>query len=65
VDERGRAQEVEAVQGQGDFVAAAVAAVASARFQPARQNGQAIRYPVTIEFSFAVPGATRDTIASR
>jgi TonB family protein len=64
VSETGEAEEVVAVDGPELLAEAAVAAVRKARFKPAHNNLKPIRYPVALEFRFALSGAPGAMVAA-
>lgn len=54
VDDAGQADEVNVIEGAQEFVNDVVAAVFAAKFEPAEQALQPIRYPIALEFRFRV-----------
>jgi TonB family protein len=61
VDPDGTVDEVDVTEGTPEFAEAVVAAVKAARFTPATNKLKPIRYPIALEFRFALaqaPGAT-------
>jgi TonB family protein len=64
VDAEGRVEEVQVTDGSADFAGAAVAAVQAARFVPATNNRRPIRFPIALEFKFALPQGAAAAAAS-
>ena len=60
VDAQGAPEEILVTDGAEEFAGAVVAAVKDARFVPAQNNLVPIRYPISLEFHFAI-GATAVT----
>lgn len=61
VNPDGTVDEVDVTEGMPEFAEAVVAAVKAARFTPATNKLKPIRYPIALEFRFALrqaPGAT-------
>jgi TonB family protein len=56
VDITGEVADVEIIQGSEEFADEVVAAVRRARFLPAENNLQPIRYPIALEFDFRADG---------
>ncbi len=50
----GTVDEIHVVEGTPEFVEAVGEVVAHARFQPAKDGGKAIRFPITLEFAFRI-----------
>lgn len=53
IDETGTPAEVDVADGPAELAEAALAAVRQARFLPARNNMQPIRFPIALEFRFS------------
>jgi TonB family protein len=64
VDAQGLPEEVLVTDGQEEFAAAVIAAVRAAHFVPARNNLVPIRFPLALEFRFAI-GARNATAVGR
>ena len=64
VDAQGLPEEVLVTDGQEEFAGAVIAAVRAAHFVPARNNLLPIRFPLALEFRFAI-GARDATAAGR
>jgi TonB family protein len=58
VDNQGAPAEIQVAQGSKEFADAAMAAVNEARFLPAERKLMPIRYPIAIEFHFALETVT-------
>jgi len=58
VDAQGAPAEIVVTDGQEEFASAVVEAVRSAHFVPARNNLEPIRYPIALEFRFAIDPQT-------
>jgi hypothetical protein len=63
VDAEGKADEIEVVEGPAELTEAVIAAVRAARFTPAYDRLQPIRFPIALEFRFAA-GARSGEVAS-
>jgi protein TonB len=57
VDAEGAVEEMQIAEGDEDFAKAAMDAVGAARFEPAKEDGKPIRYPIALEFRFELPAA--------
>jgi TonB family protein len=64
IGETGEPEEVVAVDGPDVLAQAAVAAVRRASFRAAHNNMKPIRYPIALEFRFALSGAPAAMVAS-
>jgi len=58
VDEHGAPAEIQVVEGEEEFVDAVVSAINRASFRPARNNLVPIRFPISLEFHFALGAST-------
>jgi TonB family protein len=56
VDAKGAIEEILVAEGTEEFSAAVIAAVRQARFVPAQGNLAPIRFPLALEFRFAIDG---------
>ena len=54
VNEHGAADEIVIVEGTEEFAGAVVQAIRNSHFMPARNNLTPIRYPIALEFRFAI-----------
>jgi TonB family protein len=64
VDQHGAPEEVQIVEGDLEFADAVVQAVSAAHFRPARNNLVPIRFPISLEFRFALNAAATVVEAS-
>lgn len=64
IDAEGKADEVEVVQGPPELADAVVAAVREARFTPAYDRLQPIRFPIALEFRFPAGGGAADVASA-
>jgi TonB family protein len=54
VDPNANVEEIQVAEGAEDFAEAAIEAVKAAQFQPAAFDGVGVRYPIALEFRFAL-----------
>jgi TonB family protein len=60
----GTVDEIHNVTGTPEFLDAVTAVVARARFRPATSGGQAIRFPISLEFTFRIAPSDPDGAAA-
>jgi len=65
VNPDGTVDEVDVTEGTPEFAEAVVAAVKAARFNPATNNLKPIRYPIALEFRFALGQAPSATASAQ
>ena len=67
VNEMGQAEEVDVIEGSPEFAQAVTVAIYAAKFLPAEQKLEPIRYPIALEFRFRLnePGAVAQKSEAR
>ncbi len=59
VNDAGGVDEIHVVEGTPEFVEAVAATLSKARFRPAENMHQTVRFPIALEFKFRIDGANR------